>query len=123
MTGLKKELEMNGAEKDTLADIPEMFQPIVREYGRPLYTLVMAAGLGGQAATEAMEIAVRLRDPVLMKALVTLVNQFNSVSNAYIRNKGWKEETVVACDKALQAAFAAEHPVATLEPGKIILNS
>lgn len=105
---------------DPLSDIPEVFRPVVQQYGREMFHLVMQAGLAGQAAKVLGELTVTQRNPALMGAMVTLVNSFNLVSNAYCKAKEWDEGTVAQCDRDVQLAFAGQILTPT---ASIILDS
>ena len=111
----------NGADTmDALLDIPEVFRPVVSKYGRAMYALVMNAGMAGQAAEVAGAVAAKANNPQLARAILTLVEAFNQVSNAYVKVKGWEEADVAMCDRDMQLAFAAQPSAPTK---KIILDS
>lgn len=84
-------------------DLPEYFRPVAAKFGREMFSLVMNAGVAGQAASYA------LND---VNALRLLITSYNQLSNAYVAQKGWKEEELAACNSAIQLAFAGQIQIA-----------
>lgn len=105
---------------DQMLDVPEVFRPVVAQYGRAMFTLVMSAGVAGEAMNVAGALAIDQRNPALMRAITTLGNSFNQVSNAYVKQMGWSEATVAQCDRDLQLAFAGKISTPT---AAIVLDS
>lgn len=85
-------------------DLPEYFRPIAAKFGRKMFSLVMNAGIAGQAAARARED---------VNALKLLITSYNQLSNAYVGEMGWNEEELAACNSAIQVAFAGQIQVAT----------
>jgi hypothetical protein len=99
-------------------DIDPVFHTVVKQYGRGLFALVMAAGVAGEAMQVLGEAAKR--DRKLAHAVGVLANAFNGVSNELVRAQGWSDELVAQCDRDIQLAFSGQ---ITMPGQNIILDS
>ena len=84
---------------DDFADLPEYFRPVAKEFGRDLFALTMNVGMAAQAAEHAS------RSPAALELLCT---SYNELSSSYIKKMGWTEVQLLACDQAIQLAFASQ---------------
>jgi len=106
--------ELNGAEapqtdqptQDDLDGIPEWAHPLVKQYGRSMFALVLNAGMSQQAAAVLNEIVSKHRSIHGQRALAILADAFNQVSNAYAEAKKWDPELLAQCDRDCQLAFS-----------------
>lgn len=112
---------MNGSaevREDELLDIEECLRPVVREWGRDMFALVMAAGMAGQAAEVLGAFVGKHRSSHSAHALGVLSSAFNQVSTALAKEKGWGEGELVQCQRDVERAWAgkiAEAPKIVLE--------
>lgn len=108
-----------GEKEDTFEDVPEVFRPVAKEFGRELFALVMNAGMAGQAAEVLGQLVAR--SPEGQHALHTFARIFNHLSSEYVRKMGWGEERVAQCESAIKGAWAGR--IAVPEGRGIILPS
>ena len=107
---------------DEMLDVDPAFRPVVAQYGRSMFALVMNAGMCGQAASVLGGLVEKHQSLHSAQALSVIADAFNQISNAYVKQMGWAEELVAQCDRDVQRAFAGKIVVAG--PGsKLILDS
>lgn len=93
------------AGEDKFEDIDECFRPVVRQYGRPMFALVMNVGLATQAAQVLGAQADKRQSRALSEAAMMMCQAFNTVSSALAALQGWTEEELTQCDRDVQLAF------------------
>ena len=111
---------------DEMLDIEVAFRPVVAQYGRSMFALVMNAGMCGQAAQVLGGLVEKHQSLHSAQALRVIADAFNQVSNAYVKQMGWTEELVAQCDRDVQRAFAGKIIVAgpgQTYPGFMILGT
>ena len=107
---------------DEMLDVDAAFRPIVAQYGRSMFALVMNAGMCGQAASVLAGLVEKHQSVHSAQALRIIADAFNQISNAYVKQMGWTEELVAQCDRDVQRAFAGKIVVPGTN-GKFILDS
>ena len=111
-------------EVDEMLDIDAAFRPVVEQYGRSMFALVMNAGMCEQAAQVLAGLVKKHQSLHSAQALRVIADSFNQVSNAYVKQMGWTEELVAQCDRDVQRAFAGKIIVPGQSPTSgLILNS
>lgn len=109
-----------GEKEDLFEDVPEVFRPVAKEFGRDLFALVMNAGMAAQAAEVLGVVVARTQSHEAHHALTMLVRIFNQLSSDYVRKMGWDDAEVARCESGIKAAWAGKIAVA---PAGIILPS
>ena len=121
------EIKGNGADtisvvnKD-LEGIPEIFHEVVKKYGRPMFALVMNAGIAQEGLNRIATLATKHQSKGGIQAAGLLGQAFNQISADYARFQGWDEGILAQCSRDIQLAFAGKIQV----PGEtpiIVLNS
>lgn len=108
-------------EQDDLAGIEPTFHEVVKKYGRPLFALVMNAGLAGQATQVLAAIVEKHHSRGGAHALGVLAQSFNQISNEYVKRMGWEAGMIAQCDRDVQLAFAGKIQIPGQSP--IVLDS
>lgn len=85
-------------------DLPEQLAPVVERFGRPMVALVFAAGLGSEATR--VLVGASRGDRGMLHAVSTLAQVYNEVSTAYAKERGWTEEMLGECNRAIEVAFS-----------------
>ena len=113
-----------GERVDEMLDVDPAFRPVVAQYGRSMFALVMNAGMCGQAASVIAGLVEKHQSIHSAQALSVIADAFNQISNAYVKQMGWSEELVAQCDRDVQLAFAGKIIVPGQSPASgLILNS
>jgi len=107
---------------DEMLDIPAHFHPVVTKYGRPLFQLVMRAGVANSAAEELRAQVVKHASRRGLHAVFVLSRCFSEMANDYALSQGWTEELIAQVDRDIQLAHRDANRV--LRPGSaVILDS
>ena len=109
-------------QKDEFLDIDPAFRSVAEAYGREMFALVMNAGVAQQAAAVLGQVVEHHRSQHGAHAVGVLANAFNALSNEYVKEKGWKAETLAQCDRDIQMAFKGKLIVPGTAGNKLILN-
>lgn len=102
--------------EDLMEDVELSFRPVAKQYGREMFSFVMAAGMASQAAEVLAQQAQKHRSRHATAAIAVLANSFNSISNAYAAKQGWDEGSLAQCDRDIRLAFAGRIVVAGAIP-------
>ena len=70
--------------EESLADIEECFHPVVRQYGRAMFAVVINAGMAQQATQVLAQVLQNQHSKHGLHAVSMLANAFNQLSNAYV---------------------------------------
>jgi malate/lactate dehydrogenase len=101
-------------------ELPSMLKDVVTEHGQDMVALIMSSGLAGEAAARLSEVLQRQHSTHGLAALKVLINSFNAVSNAYVKEKGWTQEQLAAAELAIKMAVSQQ---VVIPESKIILAS
>ena len=91
--------------EDEMLDITEALRPVAKQYGRQLFSTVMATGVCSVAMQHLAELVQRTASRRGASALNILGTQFNLVLNAYCAGQGWEEGLIAQCDRDVQLAL------------------
>lgn len=95
---------MNKDKEEEFLDLEECLRPIAKQWGRAMFTLVLYAGMGREAA----EVLAKANKgmPRLLHAVGLLANGFNVISQELITAKGWSQEDLAQCEEEIKRAWA-----------------
>ena len=110
---------LNGAEVPPvdLTGIESCFHPVVTQYGRPMFSLVMNATLAQQGIGVLAGLADKHRSNHGAKAVQIVASVINLISQDYSAAKGWTNEELAQCARDIERAYASKIVV----PGSSIL--
>lgn len=110
---------LNGAEQPPvdLAGIEACFHPVVTQYGRPMFSLVMNATLAQQGVGVLAGLVDRHRSNHGAKALGIIATTINMISQDYSQAKGWTPAELAQCARDIERAYASKIVV----PGSSII--
>ena len=100
-----------------LTGIEACFHPVVIQYGRPMFSLVMNATMAQQAIGVLGGLADKHRSNHGMKAVQIIASVVNMVSQDYSVAKGWPPELLAQCARDIERAYATKIVV----PGSSII--
>ena len=84
--------------EESLEDVPEYFRPVAKEHGRALFMLVYASGI----AQHGLGLLGAQNSREVQRHLQTVGEAFNRVAKELITAKGWTEEEIESCDRAIR---------------------
>lgn len=107
------------AEEDPalLDGIDPCFHDVVRRYGRPLWSVVMNAGMIREALGRMAALAQKHHSRDGLHAVEVLGQAAGQLATDYAHSQGWTQGDLAQCDRDVQLAFASK--VAT--PGSSII--
>lgn len=110
---------LNGAEVPPvdLSGIESCFHPVVTQYGRPMFALVMNATLGQQGIGVLAQLVDRHRSNHGAKAIQMVAATINLISQDYALARGWSPELLAQCSRDIERAYASKIVV----PGSSII--
>ena len=97
--------------------IDPCFHEVVRKYGRPLFCLVMNAGMATEALGVMAALAQKRGSRQGVKAAEILAQSAGQLMTDYAASQGWTQEILAQCDRDLQLAWASRIAV----PGSSII--
>ncbi len=101
-------------------DLAPHFRGVAEKYGRPMFALVMNAGLCTQATEVLANFAEKHRSRGSLHAVGVLSEGFNQISTAYCKQMGWTQEMLAQCDRDIMLAFNGKLIAPT---NKLVLDS
>ena len=105
------------ADEALVEGIDPCFHAVVRRYGRPMFSLVMNAGLAREALGVMVTLAQKHSSQRGLKAAEVLAQSAGQLATDYALSQGWTEGMLQQCDRDLQMAWAARIAV----PGSAII--
>jgi hypothetical protein len=110
---------LNGAQPPEydLTGIESCFHPVVMQYGRPMFSLVMNATLAQQGAAVLAGLVDKHRSNHGVKAVQIVVSVINVISKDYSDLRGWTQEQLAQCARDIERAYATKIVV----PGSAII--
>ncbi len=90
-----------GSRVDELKGVVKHFHPVVEAHGRALFNLVYASGV----LSHGIMILQQAGGHEVAQHLRVIAEMYNSVAKELIKTKGWREEEINACERAVRKAM------------------
>jgi hypothetical protein len=110
---------LNGAEVPPvdLSGIKPCFHPVVTQYGRPMFSLVMNATMAQQGIGVLAQLVDKHHSKHGAKAVQILASVINQISQDYSMAQGWTTGELAQCARDIERAYATKIVV----PGSSII--
>lgn len=91
-----------------LSDIEPCFHPVVTQYGRAMFALVMNATLAQQGISVLARLVDKHRSNHGAKAVQIVANTINIISQNYLIAKEWSPELLAQCSRDIERAYTTK---------------